>query len=172
MEGVGAGKRLDMLATDAGNTTVATTTVAYGELSQGGKSLAGGGHEITHFRGVFFAWRGLDATGDIDGMGADDANGFGHVVGRKAAGEDQWNTIQPGVVTCERFPIDRITGSAKLTGSRCVDKNGIRTEATCHRPTIPVIANGCDSTLANSQRSNYVALAIQLAQHLRRFVPM
>src|SRR5438876_35456 len=51
--------------------------------------LADGFDEAPDFVGVFAARTGLDAAGDIDAVGADDADRVGDLFRRQAAGEDQ-----------------------------------------------------------------------------------
>lgn len=46
------------------------------------------GEEIAEFVAVFFARSCFDAAGDIDGVGSDAEDGFGHVFWREAACED------------------------------------------------------------------------------------
>ena len=46
------------------------------------------GEELAELGAIFFAGAGFDAAGDVDGVGADGEDGFGHVFGGEAAGED------------------------------------------------------------------------------------
>ena len=57
--------------------------------------------------GVFLAGPGFDAAGHIHGVGTHDANGFGNIFGREAAGEDDalgWRRVRAR---------DRVNGSTR-----------------------------------------------------------
>ena len=71
------------------------------------------------FGGIFAAGAGFDAAGDIDSVGADDADGFADIFGRETAGEDDAIGLRGNA---GEVPVGGGACAAEVSGLRGVDQ--------------------------------------------------
>src|SRR5438132_4641866 len=69
------------------------------------------GEEVAEFGGIFSAWAGFDAAGDVDGVRANGEDSFADVFGREATGENDF--VFCGGSLRDR-PVERLARTAEL----------------------------------------------------------
>ncbi len=75
--------------------------------------------EVAELGGIFFAGAGLDAAGDVDGVGTNDADGLCDIFGGQATGKDDAMTGR-GATRC--VPIDGAASTAELLRSGAIEQ--------------------------------------------------
>jgi len=89
-----------------------------GDVTAGARDFVEEGAELG---GIFFAGAEFDATGHIDGVGADDADGFGDVFGSESAGEDDALGLRSGA---REVPVAGCAAAAVVAGESGVQQKG------------------------------------------------
>src|SRR5215470_562220 len=74
------------------------------DLANGAVGAGDFGEEFAEFAGVFDAWAGFYAAGDVHSIGPDGEDSFADVFGREAAGEDDFvfrgGFLRDGPIEC------------------------------------------------------------------------
>lgn len=77
--------------------------------------------ESAEFDGILFPRAGFYAAGDVDGVGADDADGFGYVFRSESAGEDDALGLRGGA---GEMPVAGGAAATILAGSGGIEEEG------------------------------------------------
>ena len=88
------------------------------------------GNEAAHLIRIFSTRGGFDATGGVDGGGADLADGGGNVGGIQSAAENH-GAASLGDDLGGEGPVDGLSGSAVNTGRMCVEEETRRGVCEC-----------------------------------------